>query len=862
MSDLFQWADEQLRGVGRPVLLDIQQDLLRRGREAYVGRIRRVIYQGPCGSGKTVCAAEQTRIALGKIAGSPSEVAVMHVVHRRRLVDQMVWTLERFSIGAAPVMDGRERWDSPVLCASRDTLLAMLKDGRELPRSRFLIWDEAHVAASAVQDWYLKNCPDAYWTGYTATPIRPDGSSLNPPYQALVCMGGVEELVKIGRLCHVKVFDPDAVGRRRRQGKKVKPAGDPVKHWLRYANGLATVAYTSTVRASKRLAEDYQAAGVTAEHLDGSTSDEAREAIYQRSKEGTTKVICNCLDDQTEILTARGWVGIDGIQDDDVTATMNLYSEGLFWQPIQWIVKRDREQGERMVSISNQTIDVRVTEGHRMVVRAPGARKWSVVEAGTLPSRGGPYQLPLAPEYGLTADAKDSIPLGATAPQDLSYDECKFIGLWMADGHLDTSGGGRGITIGQSQRYHEANLEIRTILTGCGFDWRMHSKAALRTPFLQNVYGIPKGALGGKLSRRGFHRLLPYLDKDFSPLLFQLRSDQAEALMRGIWLGDGDKDIPRNGKGIRSSWRISNTNKLFMDRLQRLAVTNGFAANLSGPMKNGPLSTKPLYRIIIRRRRHLVTNNRFVATSDGNPARFDEAWIPERVWCVTNKSGTIITRRNGKVMVMGQCGVLIEGLDLPWLVCCQILRGCNSLTLWLQGPGRVMRAFEGKKHGIVLDHSGAAHEFGRPDRDFDWVLEDESANRARNKQPKDRKPVVCLGCGLIFAWQPACPECGKPAPARRRAPGPLTLTGDAVLTEFEEEQNGHIRRDALARTFRSCYFIGRAKGLTMGVVATMFKNKAKVLPWEADLPFILPGRGEWQTLARDWLLEERCPNAD
>jgi DNA repair protein RadD len=150
---------------GYPVLLPIQLDLLDRGRAGYTGNIRRSIWQAPCGAGKSVIAAEQTRRGLERTK------TVLHIVHRRRLVDQMIWTLAKFKIHASPIMQGRASWDSPVKCASRDTLLAMVKDGCELPRADLIIIDEAHVAARQVQDWYLKNCPDSYWTGYTATPV-------------------------------------------------------------------------------------------------------------------------------------------------------------------------------------------------------------------------------------------------------------------------------------------------------------------------------------------------------------------------------------------------------------------------------------------------------------------------------------------------------------------------------------------------------------------------------------------------------------------------------------------------------------------------------------------------------------------
>ena len=110
------WDDDaQLTVEGPPVLFPFQQELLERGRQAYAKGVLRVLWQATCGAGKTIIAAEQTRRAL------ELNKTVLHIVHRRRLVDQMIGALKKFGIKAAPIMDGREAWDAPVKCASRDT---------------------------------------------------------------------------------------------------------------------------------------------------------------------------------------------------------------------------------------------------------------------------------------------------------------------------------------------------------------------------------------------------------------------------------------------------------------------------------------------------------------------------------------------------------------------------------------------------------------------------------------------------------------------------------------------------------------------------------------------------------------------
>lgn len=496
MSQLFDEPVELVEPVevvdDRPVLLPVQQQLIERGRQAYK-TAQRVIFQAPCGAGKTWVSSEQTRMALEK------GKTVLHIVHRRRLVDQMINTLRRFNIKASPIMEGRSAWKSNVYCASRDTLLATIKLGGSLPLADLILVDECHIQSQEVTNYYLKNCPNAYWTGYTATPVCSNGRSLNPPYQALVCMATTSEMIALGRLCPVKVYNPDGVGQSRRKGAKVKPVGDPVDHWKKYANGLPTVAFAANVAESKALVQRYVDAGIAAEHLDALTPEEEREAIFERSKSGETKVVSNC-------------------------------------------------------------------------------------------------------------------------------------------------------------------------------------------------------------------------------------------------------------------------------------------------------------------------------------------------------------------------GVLIEGIDLPWLTCCQILRGCNSLVLFIQATGRVMRTYPGKHFGIILDHAAAAHEFGMPDSDFQWTLDDEKTNAKKNKPPKDRKPVTCIKCGAVFVGKAACPECGHVLPRKRHKSLLEGIDhGDGILTEFNERQNGHMTSDMLTRLFKKCYFTARARGGTMKQASTMFSRQAGMPPWKAELQVRIPSFDEWNTPAKDWQLNANNP---
>jgi hypothetical protein len=121
-------------------------------------------------------------------------------------------------------------------------------------------------------------------------------------------------LIAEGHLVGTRVFswDVDPKGVRTSKGDYVeselearmntdKLVGDIISHHPRLAKGRKTVLFASGVEHSVHLAREFQAAGVRAEHLDGSTPIEDRESILARLSSGDLEVVSNCM-----VLT-EGW---------------------------------------------------------------------------------------------------------------------------------------------------------------------------------------------------------------------------------------------------------------------------------------------------------------------------------------------------------------------------------------------------------------------------------------------------------------------------------------------------------------------------------------------------------------------------
>jgi superfamily II DNA or RNA helicase len=573
----------------------------------------------------------------------------------------------------------------------------------------YLITDEAHHAIAPA---YLKVCDGLRAAnsalrhlGVTATPMRGDGLAMANAFDTTAFTITIADLVREAYLVkptwyaistHIDLSGVRTVGGDFQQQQLAERFDTPACRALvvaahrELAADRPAIAFTTSVQGAHDLAADFRAAGFTAASADGGTDKVVRRQILADFRAGTYQVLVNCLDSQTEILTRRGWLGMHDIQEDDTTAAVDPNTGHVTWEPISRIVRRRRDPQERMVYLKNQTLDIRVTEGHHMLVRSSSGVRWRFAEAGKLPNANGHYQLPLA-----GVEVFDGVPLTDA--------ELEFLGIFATDGTLNQKRA--SIEIVQAANSAMCS-EIERILDGCGFDWKVSEtfQETNKGAYLKRRYRIPKGGIGGQLQRNGWGRIHAWIDKSLSPNLTNCTRAQFERVVYGLWVGDGEK-YHRTTRPGDSPTIIGNDWTMF-DRLQVWAAVRGFASKLTrrsnGVGPNG--EEQVIGKLRIRDRAWVQTNNHTVLTSGGNPAQFESDWLDEEVWCVTNQTNTIITRRNGHVVVMGQCGLWTEGLDVPEIACIHLARPTKSDGLYIQMIGRGLRPTLAKTDCLILDY--------------------------------------------------------------------------------------------------------------------------------------------------------------
>lgn len=267
--------------------------------------VRRVVIVAPTGSGKTTIAGEI--IARAVEDGS----RVLFVAHRRELIFQAYNRLIQFGIperqvGVLMGQDRRRRPGAHVQVASIDTLR-----NRAKPRADIVFVDECHRVISRSYQDVSAHYPDALHLGLTATPMRANGDGLGDAYDELLVVTSPRKLMDQGYLVEPRVFTvprsqlPDLSGVRTRRGDYETRAlaeavdqkglvGNLVEHWMRHAQGVPTVAFAVSVAHSQNIAEQFRAAGVAAEHLDGTTPTAERDALLKRLESGETTLVSNC----------------------------------------------------------------------------------------------------------------------------------------------------------------------------------------------------------------------------------------------------------------------------------------------------------------------------------------------------------------------------------------------------------------------------------------------------------------------------------------------------------------------------------------------------------------------------------------
>jgi superfamily II DNA or RNA helicase len=155
----------------------------------------------------------------------------------------------------------------------------------------------------------------------------------------------------------------------------------------------------------------------------------------------------------------------------------------------------------------------------------------------------------------------------------------------------------------------------------------------------------------------------------------------------------------------------------------------------------------------------------------------------------------IASLANRQLKILTSCDVISEGTDIPVVSVGILLRPTQSLVIFLQQCGRVLRPFPGKKHSTILDHAGNCLRHGLPDEVREWSLDSTKTSAKKRKENQDDVEVKLRLCDVCYAVLPAskliCDQCGAIQKPKRKSikevEGELVLMNAARAEQIKKQ---------------------------------------------------------------------------
>ena len=262
---------------------------------------RKLLLVAPTGAGKTLLMSQMIVDAIAQ------QKRCLLLVHRDVLIQQTLDKLSMFGVYPGVIKAGyKEDRSNPVQIASVQTLCR-----RQWPEADIVFFDESHLTAwTKVGRSLLNDYEDAIHIGVTATPWRlSKREGMGDLFEKLVAAPMPHALIEQGFLVPVHYFgfaqgfdlsavitvagdfsDADLAF----ACDKPELVGKLVSEWKRLCNGRRTIAFAVNVQHSKHICNAFNAAGIPAAHVDGSTPTSDRNRIYSQLASGEILVLSSC----------------------------------------------------------------------------------------------------------------------------------------------------------------------------------------------------------------------------------------------------------------------------------------------------------------------------------------------------------------------------------------------------------------------------------------------------------------------------------------------------------------------------------------------------------------------------------------
>jgi len=172
--------------------------------------------------------------------------------------------------------------------------------------------------------------------------------------------------------------------------------------------------------------------------------------------------------------------------------------------------------------------------------------------------------------------------------------------------------------------------------------------------------------------------------------------------------------------------------------------------------------------------------------------------------------------RSGKITIISNVMLIVEGISIPDCECCILLRPTVSTTVYIQSAMRCMRYKEGKTAKII-DCVMNYTKMGFPDDDREWSLEKKISRKNEFNDDGTLSIRQCENCFRCFKTSNKCPWCGYEYTVKGRE---LKQVRDVELKRIEaiekEEQERHRkaarREQGNAQSYEELVALAKKRG--------------------------------------------------
>lgn len=380
---------------------------------------------------------------------------------------------------------------------------------------------------------------------------------------------------------------------------------------------------STTFREGNKLLDSYQAAA-------------GKQCLDNHFVEGNHE----CLSDDTEALTKRGWLPYTEISTEDEVLSFDTKTQEAVWKKVLAVKEYDFEG--KMANLVSNRLDFLLTPNHRVLLQDVQSRRWDFIPVSDIPNTSTRLAVPISGK-----NSRPDFP-------GVSLAELRLFGWILTDGWLVN-----GSTFGISQRVSKAN-QVRKALDEAGVPY--HEKTRHRD--ITEIAGKTlkkkcEGEVSFSISVNYGRTYINKLNgvKEIPAWMHNLSQAQFNALLEGMLGGNGTKI-----KG-GAAWVYYCSNENRGKDLQALAVQNGWACSMSeyrpGHFRVNLVPSK------------LTTQ---LCSSLGARAQ-DTHFIPTpytgKVWCLSVADlENFCIRRNGKVCFTGNSRLsrwMQSGDNAVWL---------------------------------------------------------------------------------------------------------------------------------------------------------------------------------------------------